>query len=109
MTSHAWHWLVHAVSQQKPSTQWPDTHWASAEHCEAFTSLATHTPAAQNCVAVQFASVVQPPPQMLPAQAFEPHDWYMIVGHRPSPLHDVARTATPSVQLAVRQDWALSG
>jgi hypothetical protein len=86
-----------------------DEHWASAEHCDPFKSLATHTPAAQNWVPVQFASVVQPPPQIAPAQAFAPHDWYMMVGHRPSPLHDVARIAEPSVQLAFRQDWALSG
>jgi hypothetical protein len=26
MTSHAWHWLVHTVSQQKPSTQWAESH-----------------------------------------------------------------------------------
>jgi hypothetical protein len=81
----------------------------SAEHWDAFASFEMHTPAAQNCVAVQFASVVQPPPQMAPEQAFEPQDWYMIVGHRPSPLHDVARMAAPSVQLAGRHDWALSG
>jgi hypothetical protein len=25
-TSHAWHWPLHALSQQKPSVQWPLKH-----------------------------------------------------------------------------------
>jgi hypothetical protein len=67
------------------------------------------TPPAQNSVAAQFVSTVQPPPQIAPEQEFAPQDWYRTTGHLPSPLHDVASVATPSAQLAVRQDCALSG
>jgi hypothetical protein len=71
--------------------------------------LSTQTPPEQNSVAAQPASFAHPPPQIVPEQEFAPHDWYRIAGHLPSPLQNVASVATPSAQLAARQDCALSG
>jgi len=47
----------------------------SVEHWSPFVNFSTQTPPAQNSVAPQPASVVQPPPQIVFEQAFEPHDW----------------------------------
>ena len=41
-TSHAWHWLLHAVLQQTPSTQFPDEHCVPAVHTVPL--LARHLP-----------------------------------------------------------------
>jgi hypothetical protein len=44
---HASHALVHAASQQNPSTQNPLVHWSTAVHGTPAPCLAWHTPAAQ--------------------------------------------------------------
>jgi len=41
------HWPVHAVLQQKPSAQWPDTQAASSLHVAPFTCFCWHVPAPQ--------------------------------------------------------------
>jgi hypothetical protein len=38
-TSHASHWPVHALSQQKPSTQSPDLHWSGAVQAPPLSSF----------------------------------------------------------------------
>ncbi len=38
VASHAWHWLVQAVLQQTPSTQFPDEHCAPLVHVVPFAS-----------------------------------------------------------------------
>jgi hypothetical protein len=81
----------------------------SAAQNRPFENFPMQTPPAQNSPAAQFASLVHPPPQIVPEQEFAPHDWKRTGGQLPSPLHDAASVATPSVQLAVLHDWALSG
>jgi hypothetical protein len=72
-------------------------------------SFAMHTPPAQNWPLAHPASVVHPPPQIVPEHVFAPQAWRMATGHRPSPLHDVASVATSFAQLAARHDVVLSG
>jgi hypothetical protein len=46
--THAWHWLVHAWSQQTPSgEQWPLVHWLFAVHPWPFPSFGVQVPALQ--------------------------------------------------------------
>jgi hypothetical protein len=46
-TSHAWHCPVHAVSQQKPSTQKPLSHWSPAVQAAPFSAIPEHNPNTQ--------------------------------------------------------------
>ena len=46
-TSHAWHCPVHAVLQQKPSTQKPVSHWSPAAHAAPFSVVLEHNPDTQ--------------------------------------------------------------
>jgi len=46
-TSQAWHWPLHAVWQQTPSTQLPFAHWLLAVHARASAFFGTHAPALQ--------------------------------------------------------------
>ncbi|MEO5768666.1 MAG: hypothetical protein ABIS92_09980 [Polyangia bacterium] len=63
--SHAWHEPVHAVSQQRPSTQLPDTHWLAAVHLLAFGTL-PHEPITHGCP-WQSLSAVQVVAQPVPS------------------------------------------
>jgi hypothetical protein len=46
-TSHAWHCPVHAVLQQKPSTQKPVSHWSPAVQAAPIAALSEHEPDTQ--------------------------------------------------------------
>jgi len=67
-TSHASHWPPQAVLQHTPSLQWPLLHWFAPLHASPLSYLTVQMPAEQKLVALQFASVVQLPPQIVPAQ-----------------------------------------
>jgi hypothetical protein len=55
----AWQALVHAVSQQKPSTQKPLTHSSAAPQSAPFAAFGTHAPATQRFPLAQCASLAQ--------------------------------------------------
>jgi hypothetical protein len=56
---HATHVPVHALSQQKPSTQFPDWHWLLALHAVPLPFLPPQTPDVQAFPTRQSASVAQ--------------------------------------------------
>jgi hypothetical protein len=57
-TSHASHVPVHAVSQQRPSTQWSLTHPLALVQLSPIEPLSTHAPPLQWLLAAHCASVV---------------------------------------------------
>jgi hypothetical protein len=63
-TSHASHWPLHAVSQQKPSTQFPERQFDGDEHVAPV--LSTHSPMCPNAAQVPpaHAFAVQQTPVM---------------------------------------------
>ena len=61
-TSHAWHCLVQAALQQKPSTQKPVSHWSPAAHAAPLAKLPEQIPAKEQLLLAHWRSSVQEPP-----------------------------------------------
>lgn len=74
-TSHASHWPVHAVSQQKPSMHTLETHCVAVEQGEPLGRRSWQVPAEQNCVIAQSPSTEQPPPHSVPVQENGAQSW----------------------------------
>ena len=100
-TSQAWHWPLHAVSQQTESTQLPVWHWFVEVHEFPAASLGTHTFAEHQSPAMQSLSVEQ-----LPRQAVAPQTYGVQLcvcgGGQLPPLQLAASVAVPPEQLAPR-------
>ena len=103
-SAQASHWPVHAVSQQRPSTQCCDPHWFAPPQAWPCASSATQTPAEHQLPAVQSESALQ-----LPLHALGPHEngahvcvW--TAGQAPAPSHEAARVAVPPAQEGLRQE-----
>jgi hypothetical protein len=101
-TSHAWHWPLQAVSQQKPSVQWPLPHWSSLvqtavgpgsffgrQRCRSL----------QKADDEQSASPLHSTLQAVPAasQANGPQEMPVTDAQAPSALQLTATVATPLV------------
>jgi hypothetical protein len=108
-SAQASHWPVQELSQQMPSTQWPDAHWLAPPQLWPRVSSGTHTAAEHQLPAGQSESALQ-----LPAQAVGPQEngvqfWVWTGGHDPAPLHDAASVAVVPVQDGVRHEVELPG
>jgi hypothetical protein len=106
---HALHDVLHALLQQNPSAQKPDTHSLFAAHAVPMLlhvppGQLTHSPFVHCAPATQFAAVVHVAvhavaPQMNGAQLV-----VTTFGHAPMPVQFAATVATPAAQLAARHD-----
>lgn len=67
-TSQAWHWPLHAWSQQTPSAQNPEAHWFAPPQITPATSFGVQIPAAQKLAPAQSLSSTQSPRQAVAPQ-----------------------------------------
>jgi hypothetical protein len=106
---HALHDVLHALLQQNPSAQKPETHSLFAPHT---VPLPLHTPPGQlthrppvHCApATQLAAVVQVVVHAVAPQMNGVQLLVTAAGHAPAPLQLAATVATPPAQLAARHD-----
>jgi hypothetical protein len=91
------------VSQQTPSTQFPDVQAPAPEHDDPFPSFATQLPAEQKSPAAQSASAVHVVRHDVDPQVKGAHVLVVADGHAPAPLQLAEAVAIPLAQLAARQ------
>jgi hypothetical protein len=102
-TSHASHCPVHALLQQKPSTQTSAMHALPPGQGAPWPPFGTQMPAEQKLSRSQSLSTAQSLPHAVPAHA-PPQSWLNSGGHAPAPLQNAATVATPASQLASRHE-----
>jgi hypothetical protein len=87
--AHAWHWPVHAVSQQKPSTQKPLAHWSFALHVTALplAPFATQSLPLHQSLGPQSEFEAQVVLHAVAPQANGTHDVVVVASQPPTPLH----------------------
>jgi hypothetical protein len=100
-TSQAWHWPLHAWSQQKPSTQCAFAHWLESVQADPSASFETQVPLEQYDPLEQSASTAHDVLQAVAPQANAPHDCVWAAGQEPLP-HEAARVSTPALHEAPR-------
>ena len=103
-SAHAWHWPVHAVSQQTASTQCCDPHWFAPPQDWPCASRGTHKPPEHHFPAVQSESATQLPLQAVAPHVNGAHVCVCTPGHEPAPLHEAASVAVPPAQEGVRHE-----
>src|SRR5438445_163671 len=103
-SAHAWHWPVHAVSQQTASTQCCDPHWFAPPQDWPCASRGTHKPPEHHFPAVQSESATQSPLQAVAPHVNGAHVCVCTPGHEPAPLHEAASVAVPPAQEGVRHE-----
>ena len=103
-SAQASHWPVHAVSQQRPSTQCCDPHWFAPPQAWPCASSATQTPAEHQLPAVQSESASQSPLHALGPHENGAHVCVWTAGQAPAPSHEAARVAVPPAQEGLRQE-----
>jgi hypothetical protein len=84
--AHAMQPPVHAVSQQKPSTQAPVEHWEGSVQAEPWPCTVVQTDPRQKKPEVQSAFDVHEVLHAVAPQVYEPHDEVFTVWQTPDPL-----------------------
>jgi hypothetical protein len=100
---------VHPVSQQTPSTQFPEVHALADEQINPLAIFAVQLPPLQKSPAMQSASLAHVVRHAVVPHANGEQLVVAAAGHEPAPLQPAAAVAVPLEQEALRHDVELPG